>query len=548
MATEPAIEVGDWEKTEELSRTLSEFGSPAEDTQMPPKQTISTLHRFTDVRFPEKCKIYQPIRLSIQLTLEPVQIEADFPPEKPKPLPPTEVTVEPTAGEVEEQRVELIVVVSADSFEIGRRWRKLSVLFGKDSERIEFELIGQKLGPQIVEIEFFHGAARIGYVVAETQVVDGDTSGQDAQVTYEALDDRALSGTQEQPDVTVIANWQEGKGVDYWIIEKSAWQPIDGGFIPMKSSEEAVVGFWQDLGYLLGGSVQLSGLSENELRSIWLNIEGLGQELCEKLLPEQLRSHSTNWPVGSIVSIGTNEKWIPWELIHDGDDFWSNKFVLARVPKIPGQSAFSTSDEAVERYASTHLLKVVNIIGGELRPPLIVERVRGLFAAFKANILIRAVERATLDEVLRSITSADLVHFTCHGHITPHHCLQLADDHHSPISCLTPINMRNLPKITGSIIFTNACTSAVITSFLGELRNFGWEFYKKGAAAYIGTLGLVPTEYAVAFAEAFYERLLAGYTVGESLHHARSTAKRENPFWLLYTLYGDPFTRKSIQH
>lgn len=108
--------------------------------------------------------------------------------------------------------------------------------------------------------------------------------------------------------------------------------------------------------------------------------------------------------------------------------------------------------------------------------------------------------------------------------------------------------MRNLPKITGSIIFTNACTSAVITSFLGELRNFGWEFYKKGAAAYIGTLGLVPTEYAVAFAEAFYERLLAGYTVGESLHHARSTAKRENPFWLLYTLYGDPFTRKSIQH
>jgi len=247
------------------------------------------------------------------------------------------------------------------------------------------------------------------------------------------------------------------------------------------------------------------------------------------------------------VAVATNEKWIPWELIHDGDDFWGNKFTLARVPKIPGRGAFSASDGTVQRDPGiTRLRKVVNVIGGRLGSADLITRVRALFVALAAGVSIEiaAVERATVAEVFRSVAGADLVHFTCHGYADPRPMLQLADDQ-SLTHSLTPVNLRGLPNLAGSVVFANACTSAAVGSFLGELRSFGWEFYKKGAAAYIGTLSLVPAEYAVAFAERFYERLLNGETVGQALHHAKAGAERESPFWLLYTLYGDPYVRKT---
>jgi len=502
--------------------------------------------RFTDVRFPEKCRIHQPVQLRVQLTLGAPKKGARIPPEMPRPLPPTKVAVEPTAGEIEERKIDLLVIVSAAGFDIDQRWRKLSVPFGQDSEIMQFELVGHMLGSHIVEVEFYHSTVRVGYVVVETQVVDGDTLGQDTQVTYEALNCQPQTSTIERPVVTLIATWQEEKGIDYCIIEGDARLPVGGGFAPMAAREETVVGYWQGLNKLFEETVQLSGLPEDELNSIWLNMRGWGQQLSEKLLPAELRRHSSTWPAGSIVLISTNEQWVPWELIYDGQDFWGNKFVLARIPRIPGQSAFSATDKTVGRYPSMRLRKVVHVIGGRLQPSEIVERVRELFTPFEAKVTIKSVERATLAKVFDSITNADLVHFTCHGYAAPEHCLQLGDNL-SSVCCLNPINLKTLPESRGSLIFANACASAVITSFLGGLCNFGWEFYKKGAVAYIGTLGVVPTEYAVTFAERFYEQLLKeDRTVGDSLYHAKSTAERGNPFWLLYTLHGDPSARKSI--
>lgn len=518
---------------------------PLIDALAPSKRIIASLQRFTDVRFPEQCKIQQHVRLSVQLTLKPVDIEIHVPVGMPRPLPPVRVSVEPIPREIEKQQVELIVSISAENFEIDKQWQRLKVPFDQDSEKIEFSLIGQKLGQQIIEVELFHGSARVGYVVVETQIVEGETVGRDAQVIYETIDERGLSGTPAQPAVTLIVNWRESKGIYYGVIEKNARQMDAAGFVPIPRGEKAVMGFWDSLTSMLGELVQLSDLSEDKLESVWLNVEGWGQALCEQLLSAELQGYSFAWPVGSIIVIDTNDRWIPWELIHDGDDFWGNKFILARRPRIPDRTAFSPSDKAVERYASRQLGKAVNIIGGELKPPQIIERARRLFATLRANIPIEDLERATLAQVFHSIADAGLVHFTCHGHASPQPYLQLADDQ-SLTCCLTPFNLKALPHIPDSIIFANACTSAAVTSFLGELRNFGWEFYKKGASAYIGTLGLVPTEYAVAFAEQFYAKLLSGFTIGESLHYAKSQAERENPFWLLYTLYGDPFARKYV--
>ena len=103
----------------------------------------------------------------------------------------------------------------------------------------------------------------------------------------------------------------------------------------IKSGEESVLKFWEELGQVLEGCVRLSGLSAKELDSIWMNIRSLGQELSEGLLPPALRDQLTHWKPGSTICIATNENWIPWELLYDGDCFWGQKYILARLPEVP---------------------------------------------------------------------------------------------------------------------------------------------------------------------------------------------------------------------
>jgi hypothetical protein len=352
--------------------------------------------------------------------------------------------------------------------------------------------------------------------------------------------------------------------------------------------------------------------------------------LCERLIPKELKDQATGWNRGSTIYISTNEKWIPWELIHDGDDFWGRKFVLARYPRIPGSSAFPDLNEDLERDDSPYLGTIVNVIGGGSGlDRLEVEKVSNMFTEIIRDELAKAVEEGTaaeifrrlakgdlghvgeetinevtialtkanlvpqrdrslaglltsltkadlaqmeaetldeivlaiaklylitvhegsIDDALRAMEDSDIVHFTCHGHRTPHHCLQLTDAHPSATHCLTPIHVQGLDSLRGSLVFVNACRSEIPTACLGEFHTFGWAFYNQGAAACIGTLGPVPIDYAVAFAKRFHEHLLAGKTVGEALGSAKSEAiedEHENPFWLLYALYGDPSLKKMV--
>src|SRR5262249_32300208 len=93
-------------------------------------------------------------------------------------------------------------------------------------------------------------------------------------------------------------------------------------------------------------------------------------------------------------------------------------------------------------------------------------------------------------------------------------------------------------------VFANACTSNRPVLTFGKFNTFGWEFYKCGAGAFIGTLGPVPTVLAIRFAEAFYRELLeqdGRRTLGQAMGAAKeAAAPGRTLFWLLYCLYGDP--------
>lgn len=366
------------------------------------------------------------------------------------------------------------------------------------------------------------------------------------QNTATSFDPKPKAPDVEVPDITIIVFASLDK-LEYLVLQKDYPQPEDAGRIIATDIPEPV-SFWEDLGSVLAGSVRLGNPSKDRLKSIWYQLESLGEELYNKLLTDQLRRLAAQWPSGHVIQIVTNEKWIPWELIFDGADFWGNKFIIARVPKITrGVALFSRNVSTLMH--SGGLSKIANIIGGGLGGNSTSERIRKLFHRVDDDIVI-VQEKSTLIEVVHSLEQADIIHFTCHGHLEPMPCFQLAEatpEHPSFISSrLTVLEVKRLKNIEGSLVFANTCTSLGISVFLGELRNWGWEFYSKGADAYIGTLSLVPVQYALEFAEKFYSKFLVGYNVGESLRHAKFHTKRDNPFWLLYSLYGNPFMKKSV--
>jgi hypothetical protein len=68
------------------------------------------------------------------------------------------------------QGVTISVQVTAENFIVKQRGQKMIISGNKDSEEIIFELTPIELGEQIIEVEFFHECARVGYVIVTTNV------------------------------------------------------------------------------------------------------------------------------------------------------------------------------------------------------------------------------------------------------------------------------------------------------------------------------------------------------------------------------------------
>jgi hypothetical protein len=120
-----------------------------------PAETEKRVSRYSDVLFPDECKLGQEVTLGIQL-----RIEGEMP------------TIEIPFGR--ERQIKLLVLVSGSGFDIPERAKSMLVPYDQDSDKVEFTVIPKHLGEQALSIEFFKKATRIGYIIATTFVGSGD--------------------------------------------------------------------------------------------------------------------------------------------------------------------------------------------------------------------------------------------------------------------------------------------------------------------------------------------------------------------------------------
>ncbi len=482
------------------------------------------IERYTSIQFPERCRKDQKVELRIKLTRKV--------PTFTRVLHQLKLRVGAAV-----RTVDLVIIVTAPGFAVRQPKQRMVMPIDDDSSEVVFELYAAANGPQVVEIEFFYESSRVGHVLVQSHVSYGFDRRAGKNVVMFKDPVKSLDGKPTVRKHILHVTWMNKTGELHYVFpDVDEAGPWTNDAPDLKSGiEESLL----DLNAFLTEAVSTPFFSKKSWDSTLLNLKGQGKFLFDTLVPSAVADQIKLWAKDSMLAISTNEQWIPWELMFDGEEFLGRKHILTRYPRFNDQAEWP--GRPVEQAELRVIRKIVNVIGGGLKNDDSARALR-LFDSVKSRVSVSDLREEPVSQLHSEIATADMLHCTCHGLLKPH-LLRIAKDTQR-ITNLAPSTIRALPIQTGSLVFANACSSAGVTVLFGKFNSFGWEFYAAGAAVFIGTLGAVPTKYAIEHAENIYTPLFNSpgpISIGQALTIARKQAEeKQNIFWLLYCVYGDP--------
>jgi CHAT domain-containing protein len=272
--------------------------------------------------------------------------------------------------------------------------------------------------------------------------------------------------------------------------------------------------------------------------------EETGKTAFTAYLPERsqefIRSKS-DWA----IQLTTNRVDIPWELLHDDHEFLCLSRPVGRRP----QSLREQKVLPERKEGPLRALIVGNpngdLPGAELEAGMIGDALRA------ANVEVELLlgEQATARQFARKIRNQmyDLIHFAGHAYFE-----SKAPDMSGLMFHDNPMPAAELGRHLSSqaLVFLSACEAGmagVAGSHIGLLGEF-----VAGIAASIlfgGAIGCVAPMWGIDdgvakdFSISFYQNLLSGKIVGESLRQARLAVRKaggHEDAWKAWVLYGDP--------
>ncbi|GAB1542299.1 hypothetical protein NUACC21_49730 [Scytonema sp. NUACC21] len=492
-----------------------------------------TVERYTLVDFPLQCALEREVKLRIQLVKDAPNVTRAL----------KKITIPLTSG-VEQAKLD--VAVTAPGFKILQCYKQMILPVNGDSEEVTFMLLPAELGEQVIEIEFFHEGLRVGYVIVETRVGFSNTQKPAYVRSMEEPSDRVQALSNEikcREQRTLLVNWDESGGKLYYRIYSNKNKAFEEGEQNFQVNKEQVENYLRTLNKFLLEIVQVALPTKEELKNLYSELATVGKSLFDLLIPPALKEGMQKWQPNSYIFVSTNEQWIPWELIHDGKDFWGKKFFIIRHPRI---NRINNQYKALEAsrpisQGTRQMRRIVNVIGGQVENTA-ADQAAQLFNKLLPSLTVELLQKPPISVLESAASGADAVHYTCHGRLNPH-MLQIAEDRDKEQNLL-PEFVSKLQIEPGSLVFANACTSAVPVLLSGKFNSFAWEFYRQGADVFVGTLGAVPAQEAISFAETVYRELFRK-DIKQTITQAVAIAKQEASekgelFWLFYCIYGNP--------
>lgn len=276
-------------------------------------------------------------------------------------------------------------------------------------------------------------------------------------------------------------------------------------------------------------------------------LKKIGMLLWEQLLTKLVKQRLEDTLSGNLLlSIDEGLIHIPWELLHDGKEFLCLKFNLGRsvhIEKEPSRLNYRSLGRPLK------MLILANPTGDLRSAYLEGIKIKNRFSLDQN--LIRVDFKSTQIDTLyvkRHLSDYDIIHFAGHCEYEPQRPQEsgwvFSDGRLSPLEIINLGSTLSLPLL----IFSNGCYSAKVSSeestYLEKNFSLASAFLLCGVRHYIGTIRKVEDKASLSLAEEFYNHLIMGRTVGESLRLARLALIKEkglsNLGWAEYLLYGDP--------
>jgi hypothetical protein len=256
------------------------------------------------------------------------------------------------------------------------------------------------------------------------------------------------------------------------------------------------------------------------------------------------------------IHLVTNDVTVPWEIMHDGEQFLGLKYPFGISPMIKRQDL----EKEPKRNAK---LKVLFIVDTKNNLPRTRDEIQKIFSLMAKNVKSNKIEYVFLkgEEATRSHISNllqkqyfDIIHVATHAKFDPTNSAETGIVLNDGILRTSDI-YKTIKDDPPWLVFMNACESAKSRDLsyfekYDELSGLGIAFVKAGAPSYIGTSGIINDFSASEIAVSFYRNLLQGSTVGESLRKAKREFfdnNSEDLSWSAFTLYGDPNLQKDLE-
>ncbi len=285
-------------------------------------------------------------------------------------------------------------------------------------------------------------------------------------------------------------------------------------------------------------------------KDILVKLRGIGQIFFDDLLTHTVKEKLRNTVAEYLIlNIDDTLVHVPWELLHDGNQFLCQRFSMGRLVRtkqtIPGAGK------------SRLLSKPLNMLiladpGGDLNGAY-SEGIQLRDNMDKQNDLIHSALRAdaiSADYIRENMRNFDILHYAGHSDYDRENPAEsgwrLSQGRFSAYEIMKMAGTGEMP----SLIFSNACQSArteewkITSAFHDEIFGLANAFVLAGVRHYVGTFWEILDEPSRRFALEFYRELLSGISIGKAVRNARLVLIQEygeeTIVWASYLLYGDP--------
>lgn len=333
------------------------------------------------------------------------------------------------------------------------------------------------------------------------------------------------------PDAIRVTPFKEGSALES-TIKTSRTCPFHAGLVAERAREV--------LALLAQANAGVPGLLPR--------LVAAGQAIYVDLLPAFLKEKLEEARAQNLVlHLDRPLLGIPWELLHDGDQFLGRRFRIGRLVSEQEGASLQRS-----MHAPLSVLLVADPTGdlpaARREAEELGEALEGVGPFGRVTMLVGDVSLRTVrDELGRH----DVLHFAGHaegGGAGAAGGLRLRD---GELTSSLLDQLRGRVDFPG-LVFLNGCTSSDDTSRLAAgqpagLAGVASAFLLGGSRHVVGTLWEVRDEVARQHAGTFYRRLAAGDPIGTALAAGRDAViaahGEDSLLWAAHVLYGDPTWR-----